>query len=264
MNPVIIIPARMASTRLPDKPLALIGGLPMIVQVMKRAKAAGIDRVIVACDGEEIAGTVQKSGGEAVLTDVDLPSGSDRIFQALSRIDPEKKHDIIINVQGDMPCLDPQIIGKVFVVLKNPEVDIATLAAVITDEKERTDPAVVKVVISGLWSVNGEEEKHLTSAIHHPPSTGKALYFSRATIPHGEGALYHHIGIYAYRRAALEKFVSLPPSQLELRERLEQLRALEAGMRIDVAVVDTIPLGVDTPEGLEKAREIYKEQLSVS
>lgn len=238
MNPIIIIPARMASTRLPNKPMALIGGLPMIVQVMLRAKASGVGRVVVACDGEEITKAVKDAGGEAVITDADLPSGSDRIFQALSKIDPEKKHDIIINVQGDMPCLDPKIIKKVFAVLENKEVDIATLAAVITDAAEKTDPAVVKIAMS---------------------EQGRALYFSRATIPHGEGALYHHIGIYAYRRAALEKFVSLPPSSLELREKLEQLRALEAGMIIDVAVVDTVPLGVDTIEGLEKARKIYEQ-----
>jgi len=239
MNPVIIIPARMASTRLPDKPMALIGGLPMIVQVMKRAQAANIGQVIVACDGQEIAKVVKDAGGEAIITDADLPSGSDRIFQALTKIDPEKKHDIVINVQGDMPCLDPQIIKKLFAVLENKEVDIATLAAVITDEAERTDPSVVKVAMD---------------------ARGRALYFSRATIPHGEGELYHHIGIYAYRRAALEKFVSMPPSSLEVREKLEQLRALEAGMRIDVAVVDTVPLGVDTQEGLEKARKIYGQQ----
>jgi len=239
MNPIIIIPARMASTRLPNKPLAMIGDAPMIVQVMRRALMANIGRVVVACDCEEIAETVRAHGGEAVLTDADLPSGSDRIFQALQKIDSGKKHDIIINVQGDMPTLDPQVIAEVFRVLENPKTDIATLAAVIKDETEKTDQAVVKVVIA-------------------KPS-GKALYFSRATIPHGEGAHYHHIGIYAYRRAALEKFVSLPPSALEQREKLEQLRALEADMRIDVAIVDTVPLGVDTAEGLEKARAFYRE-----
>lgn len=236
MNPIIIIPARMASTRLPNKPMALIGGLPMIVRVMKKAQESYIGQVVVACDCEEIALAVKNHGGEAVLTDPDLPSGSDRIFQALSKIDPDKKHDIIINVQGDMPCLDPKIIKQVFAVLDNKEVHIATLAAVISDETEKTDPAVVKIAMTGQ---------------------GRALYFSRATIPHGEGVLYHHIGIYAYRRQALEKFVSLPPSSLEVREKLEQLRALEAGMRIDVAVVNTVPLGVDTQEGLEKARKFY-------
>ena len=236
MNPIIIIPARLASTRLPNKPLKLIGGLPMIVQVMKRAMAANIGRVVVACDGEEIASAVRSAGGEAVITDADLPSGSDRIFQALTKIDADNKHDIIINVQGDMPCLDPKIISEVLRVLENPVVDIATLAAKITDEAEKTDPAVVKVAIS---------------------ASGKALYFSRATIPYGQGAHYHHIGIYAYRRVALEKFVALPPSPLELREKLEQLRALEAEMRIGIAIVDTVPLGVDTQDGLEKARAIY-------
>ncbi len=255
MNPIIIIPARMASTRLPNKPMALIGGLPMIIQVMKRAQASGIGRVVVACDGEEIAGAVRGAGGEAVLTDADLPSGSDRIFQALSKIDPDKNHDVIINVQGDMPCLDPQIIKQVFTVLENLEVDIATLAAIITKEDEKNDPAVVKIVMSHESQVMREEKIPMT---HDPkPMTARALYFSRAPIPYGEGDLYHHIGIYAYRRQALEKFVSLPPSILEVREKLEQLRALEAGMRIDVAVVDTVPLGVDTQESLEKARKIY-------
>lgn len=237
MNPIIIIPARMASSRLPNKPMAMIGGLPMIVQVMKRAQASGVGEVVVACDCEEIASAVRGTGGKAILTDADLPSGSDRIFQALGKIDPDKKHDIIINVQGDMPCLEPQIIGRVFEVLKNPEVDIATLAAVIRDEQEKIDPAVVKIALGG---------------------NGRALYFSRSTIPYGDGELYHHIGIYAYRRKALEKFVSLPPSPLELREKLEQLRVLEAGMRIDVAVVEAVQLGVDTSEGLEKARKFYE------
>jgi 3-deoxy-manno-octulosonate cytidylyltransferase (CMP-KDO synthetase) len=236
-NPLIIIPARMASTRLRGKPLALIGGLPMIVRVMQRAIAANVGRVVVACDGEEIAEVVRVAGGEAVLTDADLPSGSDRIFQALQKIDADGKYDIIINVQGDMPCLEPQIINKVLQGLENPAVDIATLAAEIRDDAEKNDPAVVKIALSG---------------------EGKALYFSRATIPFGEGAYYHHIGIYGYRRIALEKFVHLPPSSLELREKLEQLRALEAGMRIDVAIVDTVPIGVDTPETLEKARRFYE------
>lgn len=247
----------MASTRLPDKPMALVGGLPMIVQVMKRAKQSSIGRVVVACDGEEIAKTVKDNGGEAVLTTADLPSGSDRIFQALGKIDPDKKHDIIVNVQGDMPCLAPEIIEKVLEVLKNPQVDIATLAAIITDDTEKTDPAVVKVVMSHESRVM--KDSSLPMPHDGEPTIARALYFSRATIPHGEGPLYHHIGIYAYRRRALEKFVALPPSALEMREKLEQLRALEAGMRIDVAVVDTVPLGVDTEEGLEKARKIYDE-----
>jgi len=235
MTPLILIPARLASTRLPNKPLALVGGEPMIVQVWKRAVAAAIGDVVVACDSREIADAVARAGGKAVLTDPDLPSGSDRIYAALGEIDPEKKYDVIINVQGDMPTLDSRIIIAAAELVKNPSVDIGTLAAVITDEAEKADPAVVKIALAG----------------------SRALYFSRALIPHGEGAHYHHIGIYAYRRTALEKFVSLPPSPLELREKLEQLRALEAGMRIDVAVVDAVPLGVDTPEGLEKARRAY-------
>lgn len=240
MNPIILIPARMASTRLPDKPLAIIGDAPMIVQVWKRALLANCGRVVVACDGKKIATIIEGEEGEAVLTDPDLPSGSDRIFQALLECDPDGEHDIIINLQGDMPTFDPIIVSQVLEVLaKNPDVDIATLAAIITDEAEKTDPSTVKIAMS---------------------ETGRALYFSRATIPHGAGPLYHHIGIYAYRRAALEKFVSLPPSSLELREKLEQLRALEAGMRIGVAVVDVVPLGVDTPETLEKARNYYKNK----
>ena len=237
MKPIIIIPARMASTRLPDKPLALIGGLPMVVQVAARAVQSGVGKVVVACDGVAIATAVEHSGlgVETVITPPDLPSGSDRIFQALQKIDPRRQHDVVINVQGDMPTLDPAIVGKVLGVLENPQVDIATLAAVIMDEREKTDPAVVKIAMAG----------------------SRALYFSRATIPHGEGVHYHHIGIYAYRRASLEKFVALPPSPLEKREKLEQLRALEAGMRIDVAVVDAVPLGVDTPETLAKARKHY-------
>ncbi|NBX03773.1 MAG: 3-deoxy-manno-octulosonate cytidylyltransferase [Alphaproteobacteria bacterium] len=238
MKPIIILPARLASTRLPNKPLALIGGEPMIVQVWKRAVAAGVGDVAVACDGQEIFDAVTKAGGRAVLTDADLPSGSDRIFQALQTIDPDKKYDVVINVQGDMPTLDSRIVARAAQLLEDPAVDIGTLAAVIKDDAEKTDPAVVKIAIS---------------------AGGKALYFSRATIPAGDGPLYHHIGIYAYRRAALETFVSLPPSPLEQREKLEQLRALEAGMTIHVSVVDAVPLGVDTPETLEKARKHYEQ-----
>jgi 3-deoxy-manno-octulosonate cytidylyltransferase (CMP-KDO synthetase) len=236
-NPIILIPARLASTRLPNKPLALIGDQAMIVQVWRKAKQANVGRVVVACDSEEIAKAVLNAGGEAILTDPHLPSGSDRIYAALSAIDPDKKHDVVINVQGDMPTLDPKIIVQAVNLLENFQVDIGTLAAVIHDEAEKKDPAVVKIALAG----------------------SRALYFSRATIPTGEGPLYHHIGIYAYRRAVLETFVALPPSELEQREKLEQLRALEAGMRIDVAVVDTVPLGVDTPEGLEKARKLYEK-----
>lgn len=238
MNPVIIIPARLASTRLPNKPLALIGNEPMIVHVWRRALASGIGRVVVACDSIDIQQVIIEAGGEVVLTDPDLPSGSDRIYQALCEIDKEKKHDVIINVQGDMPTLDPQIIISAAHLLENNNVDIGTLAAIITDEAEKNDNSVVKIALSG----------------------SRALYFSRALIPHGAEIHYHHIGIYAYRRAALEKFIKLPPSKLEISEKLEQLRALEAGLRIDVAIVATTPLGVDTEEGLHKARFIIRDQ----
>lgn len=254
---IVMIPARMAATRLPHKPLADIHGEPMIVHVWRRAVAANAGPVYVACDDARIAQAVERAGGAAVMTRADHPSGSDRIFEALCQIDPEKKCDIVINLQGDMPAIDPQIIGTVLDSFEDPAVDIATLAAEIRHERERTDPAVVKVVVSGIGirdSGFGEEARSADTAEIGRNKTGKALYFSRAAIPHGDGPLYHHIGIYAYRRAALERFVSLPPSPLELREKLEQLRALEAGMRITVAVVDTVPLGVDTPEHLEEAR----------
>jgi len=241
MKPIILIPARMASTRLPDKPLALIAGVPMIVHVWQRAMQAGCGEVVVACDGKAIADAITVAGGRAVITDPDLPSGSDRIFQALLRLDNGKNYDAVINVQGDMPTLDPALIRQALTLLDNPATDIATLAAPIRVEREKFDPAVVKVVISA----------------------GRALYFSRATIPYGDGPLYHHIGLYAYRRAALEKFVGLPTSPLEKREKLEQLRALEAGMRIDVAIVDTVPLGVDTQETLEIARATINEQQEI-
>lgn len=243
MNPIVIIPARMASTRLPGKPLAQIGGEPMIVKVWRRAVASFSGAVVVACDGEAIAQAIHKLGGNAVLTDPDLPSGSDRIFAALQSVDPDKQHDIVVNIQGDMPTLDTRLVGQVLALMENTEVMIGTLAARITEERERHDPAVVKAVIS---KQTGQ-------------GRGRALYFSRAAIPHGEGPLYHHIGIYAYRRDALEQFVALPPSPLEKREKLEQLRALEAGMRMDVVLTDAVPLGVDTPETLELARNIYTQ-----
>lgn len=236
VNPIILIPARMASTRLPDKPLAIIGDAPMIVQVWRRAVEAKLGEVLVACDGQAIADAITQAGGRAVLTDPDLPSGSDRIYAALQTVDPGKKHDVVINLQGDMPTLDSRIIQKAAALLDNKDVDIGTLAAEIKEEREKIDPAVVKVALAG----------------------SRALYFSRATIPSGDGPLYHHIGLYAYRRAALETFVSLAPSPLEKREKLEQLRALENNMRIDVTVVDTVPLGVDTPETLELARKAMK------
>lgn len=236
---LVLIPARMAATRLPGKPLLDIGGLPMIVHVLRRAEAARIGRVVVATDAPEIAQAVEKSGGEAVMTRADHPSGSDRIFEALQTIDGAGQVDTVINVQGDLPTIAPEDIRAVLAPLDDPSVDIATLAAVIRKDEEHTNPNVVKVVGS---PVNATRLR--------------ALYFTRATAPHGEGPRYHHIGLYAYRRSALARFVALPPSPLETREKLEQLRALEAGMRIDVTVVDTVPLGVDTPHDLETARQM--------
>jgi 3-deoxy-manno-octulosonate cytidylyltransferase (CMP-KDO synthetase) len=235
----ILIPARMAATRLPGKPLADIAGRPMIAHVLDRALAAGVGPVFVATDSEEIAAAVAKAGGRAVMTRVDHASGSDRIFEAMERHAPAT--DIVINVQGDLPTLDPADIRAALAPLADSSVDIATIAAEIRKSEEHTNPNVVKVVGTPVGDVAG---------IHRL----RALYFTRATAPHGNGPLYHHIGLYAYRRAALERFVRLPPSPLEQREKLEQLRALEAGMRIDVAIVGSVPLGVDTPEDLEIAR----------
>ena len=237
MSPIVLIPARMASTRLPGKPLADIAGKPMIVQVLERAREAGFPRIAVAAAEADIAEAVTRAGGEAVLTRPDHPSGSDRIFEALGALDGEGRHDTIINLQGDLPTLEPQAIRAVAEALAETGADIATLVAPCADE-DRSNPNVVKAVVS------------------FPPTGGfgRALYFTRATAPHGEGPLWHHIGIYAYTRAALARFVALPPSPLETRERLEQLRALEAGMTIAVAAVGGVPLGVDTPEDLEKAR----------
>lgn len=242
LSPIIMIPARMASTRLPKKPLADICGLPMIVQVMKRAQESGIGRVVVACAEIEIKDAVEKAGGEAVMTDPDLPSGSDRILQALQKIDPKGIYDSILNVQGDLPTIDPVSIKTAYALLKDPAVDIGTLAAVITKEAEKSNPNVVKAIA--------------TIDFEKGDKIGRALYFSRATAPANDGPLLHHIGLYAYQRAALEKFVTSPPAVLEKREKLEQLRALSLDMRIDVAVVDAVPLGVDTPEDLELARKM--------
>lgn len=238
-SPLIIIPARLAATRLPNKPLAEIHGLPMIVHVLRRAEAANIGPVIVATDSHEIVQAVENAGGRAIITQVDHPSGSDRIFEALSIVDPNGKHDIIVNVQGDLPTINPSVIADSLKPLENPAVDIATLAVMITRPEERIADSVVKVIGSDL----GE-------------GLLRALYFTRATAPWGDGPLYHHIGLYAYRREALARFVSLAPSPLEQREKLEQLRALENGMRIDIAIVNDVPLGVDTPEDLERARAI--------
>ncbi|MGE0231404.1 MAG: 3-deoxy-manno-octulosonate cytidylyltransferase [Flavobacteriaceae bacterium] len=239
MNPLVIIPARMAATRLPRKPLADLSGKPMIQRVWEAAVASGAGTVIVATDTPEIASVVEAAGGRAVLTRPDHPSGSDRVFEALCLADPQGRHDVVINLQGDYPLIEPGDIAAAGALLADPAVAIGTIAAEIRDEAERDDPNVVKIVASPL----GDRRF-------------RALYFTRATAPYGEGPLYHHIGIYAYRRDALERFVQLPPSTLEKRERLEQLRALEAGMRIDVALVDSVPVGVDTPADLELARRL--------
>jgi 3-deoxy-manno-octulosonate cytidylyltransferase (CMP-KDO synthetase) len=236
---IILIPARMQATRLPGKPLADIAGEPMIVHVLRRAQAAAIGEVVVATDSEVIAAAVEKAGGRAVMTRTDHASGSDRIFEALDIVDPQGRAATVVNVQGDLPTLSPNDLKAALGPLADPAVDIATLAAVITKPQERSSPNVVKVVGSEV-----------------APRRLRALYFTRATAPAGEGPLYHHIGLYAYRRAALARFVALPPSELERREKLEQLRALEAGMRIDVTIVDSVPLGVDTPEDLETARTL--------
>ncbi len=236
---LVLIPARMAATRLPGKPLADIAGLPMIVHVARRAEAARLGRVVVATDAPEIAAAVTGHGGEAVLTRADHPSGSDRIFEALTVLDPDGAVDTVVNVQGDVPAIAPADIRAALDPLADPAVDIATLAAPIATDEEAANPNVVKVVGTALGT------RRL-----------RALYFTRATAPYGDGPRYHHIGLYAYRRAALARFVALPPSPLEKREKLEQLRALEAGQRIDVALVDHAPRGVDTPADLDLARRL--------
>ena len=246
-SPIILIPSRLAATRLPDKPLADINGRPMIVHVWERAREADLGPVLVAAADAAIVEAIRAAGGEAMLTRVDHASGSDRIFEALERFDPDRRHDAVINLQGDLPTIEPQAVRATLAPLVDPAVDIATIAAEIVREDERGDPNVVKVVVAF----------DRASAGGGPP-IGRALYFSRATVPYGAGPHYHHIGLYAYRRAALAKFVRLPPGTLERRERLEQLRALEAGMRIDVARVDTVPLGVDTSADLARARALLK------
>jgi len=239
MNPIVLIPARMSATRLPGKPLADIGGEPMIVHVWRRAMEADIGAVVVATDSPEVAEAVIRAGGRVQMTRADHPSGSDRIHEAVSVLDPTGLHDAVVNVQGDLPTISPATIRAALVPLMDPQVDIATLVAEIHRPEERTAPSVDKMV--------GSE---------HAPGRFRCLYFTRATAPSGEGKLWHHIGLYAWRRAALARFVALPPSGLELREKLEQLRALEAGMRIDAIAVQDVPLGVDTPEDLIRAREM--------
>jgi 3-deoxy-D-manno-octulosonate cytidylyltransferase len=228
-DPIVVIPARMAATRLPNKPLADINGKPMIVHVWERAMESGVGPVIVATDSRDIAAAVEAAGGRAVMTRSDHPSGSDRVHEAVEKADPDAIHDIVVNLQGDFPTIDPRAIAVSVLPLADTAVDIATLAAVIVEEDEMT-----------------------------APNRLRALYFTRATAPTGPGPLYHHVGLYAYRRRALARFVSLPPSPLEIREKLEQLRAIEAGMRIDVAVIDHVPRGVDTPGDLIIARELLR------
>ena len=236
---LIAIPARMASTRLPGKPLADIAGRPLVAHVLERALEAGVGPVLVACCEPEVAEAVRAAGGEAAMTNPDLPSGSDRIRAALDAFDPGRRFDRVVNLQGDLPTVPPGDIRAALALLDNPEVDIGTVAAEIVREEERANPNVVKAVFGG---------------------DGRALYFTRATAPTGPGPLFHHIGLYAWRRTALERFTALPPSPLEQREKLEQLRALEAGMQVAVAVVDSVPLGVDTPADLARARELLAPQ----
>ena len=240
MTPLIIIPARMASTRLPGKPLADICGAPMIVQVARRAAEADAGPVLVAAAEDEIAQAARDAGFEAVLTDPALPSGSDRVWAAAASVDPGGKYDILVNVQGDLPTLEPSAVKACLTPLEDPHIDIATIAAPVLTDEERGSPNVVKAVVT----------------IPDDKAWGRALYFSRATAPWGDGPLWHHIGLYAFRRDALARFVALPPTVIELRERLEQLRALEAGMAIGVARVDSAPFGVDTPADLERARSV--------
>ena len=240
-SPILIIPARLAASRLPDKPLADIHGRPMIVHCWARAVAADLGPVVVASADREIYDAVIEAGGRAVMTDPAHPSGSDRIFEALNSVDAACVHDVVINLQGDLPTIDPAAIRAALDALADGA-DIGTIAARIVDEGERDDPNVVKVC----------------AALEATGDRARALYFSRATVPSGDGDLFHHIGLYAYRRDALAKFVELPPGTLETRERLEQLRALEAGMRIDVSLVDSVPLGVDTPADLELARKLLQ------
>lgn len=243
-NPILIIPARMQAARLPGKPLADICGQPMVVRVWEHAVESGLGRVVVAAAEKEIADAVEKAGGEAVLTDPRLPSGSDRIYEALQKIDAAGKYDAVINIQGDVPTLEAKYIRAAFGVLQNPVVDIGTLITVLSKEEDIAAPQNPKVVME--MEEGGKQ--------------GRALYFSRTRVPHGTGPVYGHIGLYAYRRQALEVFVRAPQAIVEKRESLEQLRALAHGLRIDAALVDTFPLGVDTPDNLEKVREAFKKQ----
>ena len=240
MTPIVIIPARLAASRFPNKPLADIHGVPMIVHCVRRAEEAGIGPVWVAAGDEEIADAVHAAGGRAVMTDPAHPSGSDRIWEAIEKIDPDGQYDVIVNMQGDLPAMEPGILRAVTAPLADPDVDIGTSVAVITDEEDATNPNVVKTIAGFPDGVR----------------QARALAFTRATAPAGEGPLYYHFGIYTFRRSALQRFVSLPPGVLEQREKLEQMRALEAGMRIEAVLIDTVPLTVDSPEDLDPVLEV--------
>lgn len=246
MNPIVVIPARLASSRLPGKPLADIHGRPMIAHVLDRAREADVGPVLVACGDAEIATAVEAEGGLAVMTDPDLPTGSDRIEQALGRHDPEGRHDVVVNLQGDLPVLPAALVHAAMSTMADPDTDIGSLVAEIRSAEEATAPSVVKCVC----------------AFREHQTVARAHYFSRSIVPGGTGPLWHHIGLYVYRRIALERFVRLPPGLLEKRESLEQLRALEAGMRISVARVDHAPFGVDTPADLDRVRAMLAERAS--
>ncbi len=238
MNPLLLIPARMAATRLPGKPLAEIGGRAMILHVLDRAREAALGPVAVAVCEAEVADIVRGAGGTAVMTDPALPSGSDRVHAAARLLDPDGRHDVIINLQGDLPGIDPADLGAVLAPLEDPACDIGTLVTPIRSADEAAAASVVKVVC----------------AFAPDAAIAQALYFSRALVPWGDGPCWHHVGVYAFRRDALARFVALPGSLLEQREKLEQLRALEAGMRIGCARIEAAPFGVDTPDDLDRAR----------
>ena len=239
---LVLIPSRLSATRLPNKPLALIGGKPMIVQVYLRALEAAIGEVVVACDSPEIRDVIEAAGGRAVLTDPALPSGTDRIAAALQEVDRERRFQRIVNLQGDIPTVDPATVAAAAAALGREDADIGTVVTPTTSDEERLNPNVVKAVGTPI-----ADRQY------------RALYFSRSPVPYGDGDCFHHIGIYSFRRDSLERFVTLPPSPLEQREKLEQLRALENGMRIDFSVVDTVPLGVDTPADLAAANRFFDD-----
>ncbi|MEJ8475134.1 3-deoxy-manno-octulosonate cytidylyltransferase [Roseibium algae] len=240
---LVVIPSRLAATRLPNKPLADICGKPMIVRVMEQAQNADIGPVVVACDHKSITEAVNDHGGRAVMTREDHESGSDRIQEAANTVDPDRKHGVVLNLQGDVPLIEPEAIRAAFAPLSNPAVDIGTIMTEIHEERFRDDPSFVKAITTPVGS-----------------TAFRALYFTRAKSPTGDGPLYQHIGVYAYRRDALDKFVALPPSPLEIREKLEQLRALENNMRIDVSLIHSAPMDVNTPEDLERARAAVSAQ----